>query len=54
MFQNLFVVKIVTHSAALVGKPAERDHSEDKDVDGKIILECILGKYGNKVWSGCI
>jgi len=29
-----------------------RDHSED--VDGMIILDWILGKYGGKVWSGCI
>jgi hypothetical protein len=26
------------------GKPAWRDHSEDLDVDGKIILELILDK----------
>jgi len=32
----------------------ERDHTED-GVDGKIILECILGKQcGNVVWAGCI
>jgi hypothetical protein len=24
----------------------ERDHSKDKDVDGRIILEWILGKVG--------
>jgi hypothetical protein len=32
----------------------ERDHSEDLGVDGKIILECIIGKQGGKVWSGFI
>jgi hypothetical protein len=26
-----------------------RNHSEDTDVDGKIILEWILGKYGWKI-----
>jgi hypothetical protein len=31
-----------------------RDHSEDKGVDGNIILEWILGKLGGKVWTGCI
>jgi hypothetical protein len=31
-----------------------RDHSEDLGVDGRIILEWILGKYGEKVWDGCI
>jgi hypothetical protein len=27
---------------------------EDPDVDGKIILERILGKYGGKMWTGFI
>jgi hypothetical protein len=31
-----------------------RDHSEGVDVDGKIILEWIVGKQGGKVWTGCI
>jgi hypothetical protein len=31
-----------------------RDHSEDIGVDGKIILQSILGKYGAKTWTGCI
>jgi hypothetical protein len=31
-----------------------RDQSEDLDVDRKIILELILGKYGVKVWTGYI
>jgi hypothetical protein len=31
----------------------ERDHSEDLDIDGKI-LELISGKQGGKLWSGCI
>jgi hypothetical protein len=31
-----------------------RDHSEDLDVDGRIILEWILEKYGGKVWTECI
>jgi hypothetical protein len=30
------------------------DHSEDLGVDGKIILEWILGKLGGKMWTGCI
>jgi hypothetical protein len=29
----------------------ERDDSEDIGLDGRIILECILGKWGGKVWS---
>jgi hypothetical protein len=31
-----------------------RDHSEDLDVDGKLIQESILGKYGGKFWTECI
>jgi hypothetical protein len=27
---------------------------EDLDIDGKIILAWILGKYSGEVWSGCI
>jgi hypothetical protein len=30
------------------------DHLEDLGVDEKIILECILGKQGGRVWTGCI
>jgi hypothetical protein len=30
-----------------------RDHSEDIDVDGRIILECTLGKWG-EMWIGFI
>jgi hypothetical protein len=31
-----------------------RDHSEDLGIDGKIILEWILGKQGGEVWTGFI
>jgi hypothetical protein len=31
-----------------------REHSEDLGVDGKITSECILEKYGGKVWTGFI
>jgi hypothetical protein len=31
-----------------------RFHSEDLGVDGKIILEWILGKKGGEVWIGFI
>jgi hypothetical protein len=30
------------------------DHSENLGIDGRIILKLILGKYGGKVWTGCI
>jgi hypothetical protein len=31
-----------------------RDHLEDLGINGKIILELILGKYSGNVWTGCI
>jgi hypothetical protein len=31
-----------------------RDYSEDLGVDGMIILEWILGKWGGKLWTGFI
>jgi hypothetical protein len=31
-----------------------RENLEDLGVDGKIILDWILGKYGGKERSGCI
>jgi hypothetical protein len=30
------------------------DHAKDLGVDGRVILEWILGKQGGKVWTGCI
>jgi hypothetical protein len=32
----------------------EGDHSEDLGVDGKIILDWILGKKDGREWTGCI
>jgi hypothetical protein len=29
-------------------------HSEDLGIDEMIIVEWILGKYGEKIWTGCI
>jgi hypothetical protein len=31
-----------------------RDILDDLGVDGKIILDWILGTHGGKVWIGCI
>jgi hypothetical protein len=40
----------------LVGKPERRDHSEyiDLDIEGRKILEWMLGQRGGRVWTGCI
>jgi hypothetical protein len=37
-----------------VGKPKERDHSEDRGVDGMMVSEWILGRWSGRdgVWSG--
>jgi hypothetical protein len=31
-----------------------KDHSEDLGVDGRPVLEWILGKDGGRVWTGFI
>jgi hypothetical protein len=31
-----------------------RDHWEDLIIDGKIILDWMLGRQGGKVWTGFI
>jgi hypothetical protein len=31
-----------------------RVHLEDHSIDGRKILEWILGKQGGEVWTGCI
>ena len=36
----------------LVGKPEERDHWGDKDVDGRIILRWIIRKWEGVVGIG--
>jgi hypothetical protein len=38
----------------VVKKVKGRDDLEDLGIDGKIILERILGKYGGKDWTGFI
>jgi hypothetical protein len=30
-----------------------KDHSEDVGVEGRVMLECIIGKYG-EVWTGVV
>jgi hypothetical protein len=31
-----------------------RNNSEDLGLDGRIIYDCILGKYGGRAWIGFI
>jgi hypothetical protein len=40
----------VTEMESLMG----RDHFVDPGIGGRIILECILGKNGGKMWTGFI
>jgi hypothetical protein len=42
------------HTTFLLENLKGRDHSEYLGIDGKIILEWILGKKGGKLWTGCI
>jgi hypothetical protein len=37
-----------------LGNLKERDNSENTVIDGKIILQWLLGKLGRKVWIECI
>jgi hypothetical protein len=38
----------------LVRMPKGRDHLEDLDVDGRIVLKCILEKWVWMVWTGSV
>jgi hypothetical protein len=38
----------------LVRKHREVNHSEDADVDGRIILKCIFEKWDVGAWTGSI
>jgi hypothetical protein len=40
------------HSIFWLENLKRRDHSEDLGIDGRVILECILGEYGGKMWTG--
>jgi len=39
------------HTEFLSGNLKRTEHSEVLGLDGKMILEWILGKYGGKVWT---
>jgi len=47
LYTSLNVIKVIKWENL-----KERDHAEDLGINGKIVLECILGKYGGKVWPG--
>jgi hypothetical protein len=38
----------------LVGKPEGKNHLEDPDVDGRIILKWIFSKWNGGAWTGLI
>jgi hypothetical protein len=38
------------HTIFWLEKVKGRDHSEDLGIDGRIILEGILGKEGGRLW----
>jgi hypothetical protein len=42
------------HTIFWSGNLTGRDDSEDVGVDGRIILEWILGKYVGRLWNGFI
>jgi len=42
------------HAICLSAKLSRRDHSGDPGIDGRIILEWILGKYCGRMRTGCI
>jgi hypothetical protein len=37
-----------------IGKLEGKRPLEDLDIGGRIILECIFGKYGGKMWTRCV
>jgi hypothetical protein len=41
LYTSLNVIKVIKWENL-----KERDHAEDLGINGKIVLECILGKYG--------
>jgi len=43
---------IKMHTKFWLENHKRRDQSEDRGIDGKIILESILEKEGGKVWNG--
>jgi len=42
------------HTLYWLGNLKGRGHLEDLGADGKVILDWILGMYGEEVWTGCI
>jgi hypothetical protein len=40
--------------SVLWGNMSERDHLEDPDLDGRMILKCIFMKWNVEAWIGSI
>jgi hypothetical protein len=37
-----------------VGKPEGKEHLEDPDIDGRLILRCIFRKWDGEAWTGFV
>jgi hypothetical protein len=48
----IFAVAVEVHTGFWWGNLKERDHLENKDIDGRIILRWILRKWDVGVWTG--
>jgi len=46
--------KIKTAYKMLFGKLNRRDYTENLGIDDRMILESIVGKYGENLWTGFI
>jgi hypothetical protein len=47
-------VEILQEKLAKSKRQKGRNHPDDLGIDGRIILEWILGREDGKVWTGCI
>jgi hypothetical protein len=44
----------VKQSKKNAGNTRDRDHLEDRGIDGRIILKCIFKKWDEDAWTGLI
>ena len=53
MYEHVWGTREV-HTGFLWGNLRERDHLEDPDIDGMILLRLIFKKWDRGVWTGLI